>query len=418
MAWTPPAPTSVLLVAALLGGCGSPDPSPPSAAYEERDSAGIRIVASRQPMWSEGDEWRVEPTPMLRLGALDGPDAEQFADIGGAARLSDGRVVVSDAQSGTLRFFGSDGRHLRTVGRLGDGPEEFNGYMSFFVLPNDTILVLDRVNDRVWISPEGQFLRRNSMARDALNHLVDLEASRDGMYALWMADGSMLGASTRHPPFPWKVGDWIRPVTTVHLVTLEGSQAEPVYEFGGSQSQVIDRGGGPDPVGFFPFAVIGQSTSAASGQAYVAADGAKAEVFRFSPTRGPEILRWNQTPTPVTEAAVAAWTEATTDGLDGPSQTRVAQTLAAVETPAVMPVVDEVMAARDGSVWVRGPLEDPTVHGETGVRWRVLGASGHLLGVVELPSGLTPTDIGEDYLVGVRLDGLDVPIVQVHRLVR
>jgi hypothetical protein len=56
--------------------------------------------------------------------------------------------------------------------------------------------------------------------------------------------------------------------------------------------------------------------------------------------------------------------------------------------------------------------------GDRASRWSVFGADGELLGVLEMPPGLEPLDIGPDYVLGLRRDDLGVEYVQLHSLHR
>ena len=53
-----------------------------------------------------------------------------------------------------------------------------------------------------------------------------------------------------------------------------------------------------------------------------------------------------------------------------------------------------------------------------GAQWRVLAEDGLLLAEVRTPPGLFPLDIGDDYVLGVSKDELDVPTVSLHTLIR
>jgi len=52
------------------------------------------------------------------------------------------------------------------------------------------------------------------------------------------------------------------------------------------------------------------------------------------------------------------------------------------------------------------------------VPWLVIDPDGGVLETVDLPEGLRPTDIGEDDVVGVVRDELDIQRVRVYRLTR
>ena len=58
-------------------------------------------------------------------------------------RLSDGSVAVVDRLTGEIRIFDETGRHLRSMGRRGEGPGEFNDAWKLWILPGDTLWVGD-----------------------------------------------------------------------------------------------------------------------------------------------------------------------------------------------------------------------------------------------------------------------------------
>lgn len=111
------------------------------------DSAGVAVVEVNAFMIPEPGGLEVRWSDTVRIGRpgdADGDPAYLFGALAGAARLSDGRVVVADMQASQLRFFGSDGVHQRSVGRRGDGPGEFTGIMGMARLAGDSLFVLDR----------------------------------------------------------------------------------------------------------------------------------------------------------------------------------------------------------------------------------------------------------------------------------
>ena len=101
---------------AALPSCAA-DADSTVAAYTITDSAGIRIVESRSPLWGDRP-LRVQPEPVLRLGKEEeGP--EQFSSIAQGIFLGDGRIAVSERSAGEVRLFDSTGLHLRTLGADG-----------------------------------------------------------------------------------------------------------------------------------------------------------------------------------------------------------------------------------------------------------------------------------------------------------
>jgi hypothetical protein len=131
-----PARLAALAALPLLAACGG---EAGAAAPVVRDSAGVRIVENARPAWGEGEGWRSSPEPLVDVGLAEGDAAYQFGRVAGALRLDDGRIVVADGQANELRWFDAAGRHLKTAGRKGGGPGEFDGLHALLRLPGDSV---------------------------------------------------------------------------------------------------------------------------------------------------------------------------------------------------------------------------------------------------------------------------------------
>jgi hypothetical protein len=88
--------------------------------------------------------------------------------------------------------------------------------------------------------------------------------------------------------------------------------------------------------------------------------------------------------------------------------------LANMQYPDAHPAHGWMLVDRNYHLWV---LETPSDE-EAGRVWSVFDPEGHFLGSVPTPPRLRVTEIGADYVLGVRLDDLDVPQVRLHRLVK
>jgi hypothetical protein len=132
--------TSWFGILLALGSCSDPG-SQDRINVETRDSAGVRIVESYEPLWDAGDAWVVSATPELDLTTSGlGPEHE-FYRVSDLVRLSNGDVVV--AVGNEIRIFSTAGTYSRTVGRAGDGPGEFQRPPLLNLLEADSILAVD-----------------------------------------------------------------------------------------------------------------------------------------------------------------------------------------------------------------------------------------------------------------------------------
>ena len=135
---------AALLLAVALSGCGEPlefadwtIPVPegtPILEYapvglDERDPAAIRLVED------------------LVFGSdINDPDAAAFQPTDVVA-TDDGTVFIADWGLKRIQMFDRDGRHLKTLGKAGQGPGEFSS-LSGMTIAGDLLIVQDRSNGR------------------------------------------------------------------------------------------------------------------------------------------------------------------------------------------------------------------------------------------------------------------------------
>ena len=122
--------------------CTAPPSSGPEFAV--RDSSGVVIAENTGSIDPGSSDWQLAVQPSVVIGTLEGPEEDQLIRVGGAARLSDGRIAVGDTEALHVRVFGPDGRHRITLGGEGEGPGEFQAVHLAGVLPGDTLVVVDR----------------------------------------------------------------------------------------------------------------------------------------------------------------------------------------------------------------------------------------------------------------------------------
>lgn len=121
---------SLVALASFLGACGSAD-------AEDAPGEGA---------WGESQAWRlVEET---RIGSADGEGADVFGWVVDVALDPLGRVWVADGQGNRISVFDSAGTHVRTIGRKGGGPEEFDGISGMDWAADGNLWVLDGGNMR------------------------------------------------------------------------------------------------------------------------------------------------------------------------------------------------------------------------------------------------------------------------------
>jgi len=105
--------------------------------------------------------WSIDPTPLLTIDP-DGP--VEITDIIDIARLSSGDVAVASIGTNDIRIFASSGRYVRTVGRAGRGPGEFEALAQLFS-SRDTLIGIDASGVAQVFAPGGRYVRTEPRPR-------------------------------------------------------------------------------------------------------------------------------------------------------------------------------------------------------------------------------------------------------------
>ena len=130
-----------------LTGCGH-DARPIGTSVEIDTIGDTTIVRTLS-----GSVWAAEArlVPEVSIGELDGPDEYLFGRIGSLAVDNERNVYVFDTQANHVRAFDATGTYLATFGREGEGPGEFSRAETIAVLPDGRLLVRDPGNMRVQV---------------------------------------------------------------------------------------------------------------------------------------------------------------------------------------------------------------------------------------------------------------------------
>jgi hypothetical protein len=100
-------------------------------------------------MWTESDAWQVVED--LRLGTQQEDAPDLFGNVASLAIDAEGRIWVLDDRALEIRIFDRDGRYVRTVGREGGGPGEFESPQAIHQAPDGKMWVPDPRNNRLSI---------------------------------------------------------------------------------------------------------------------------------------------------------------------------------------------------------------------------------------------------------------------------
>lgn len=387
----------------ILAACGGGQEGGGAEAFA-RDSAGIRVVESFGGGWAPGEGWTVASEPTVEIGGVGRGEADELYRAWSAVRQSDGTVVVANGGTGELRFYDA-GRHVRSVGRAGQGPGEFEDLQRVWLLPGDSLLAYDFFPARLSVfSPAGEFVR-SIHVRDPGGRQVIVRGP--------LHDGSLLVASA---PI------WGAPETEPGVVR----DSVPYYRTDPSGAVV-------DTLGWFPsgetfrFATEDGWRLTGVPFARVPVVAVTDDGFHFGPAHDYEIrtydaagrleriVRLPEQRRAVTGADVERFR---TDRLERaeregtrPSMERL---LSQLPYPDRLPPYDALHVDAAGHLWVADYRADPAAP----QIWRVFSPAGSLLGAVELPPRFEPLQIGDDFILGRWTDALDIERIRLYPLER
>lgn len=378
-----------------------------------RDSAGVRIVQNSAPAWGEGEAWSLSQEPVLEIGVLEGEVPYMFSGIRGVRRLADGSIALLDGGSFEIRIFNADGRHVRSMGRQGEGPGEFQ-FPAGLETIGDSIVVWDaRTRRGSMYSVDGELVRTFGLddSRDEIR-FPDLR----GVFP----DGDLLAAAS--PPIDGRVRTGPRWSTDL-LVRYSPDGLAPTV-LGEVETVQCDPARDGE-CAFLAYGALGGFLLQGDRIHVSRPDRNEVRVFDGD---GELVSRFHgaAAPQPVTEAMKDEFRAAVVAGGDPSRAAERREYVSRASFADVVPAFLDFRVATDGHVWVREyrvedapfgyfpafpPRDDP-------YRWTVYAPDGILLGDIEIPMDFEIGEIGPDHVLGVHRDELDVQRVRMYELVK
>jgi hypothetical protein len=338
------------LLALVLPGCGD---APAEGALDPDEIPRLEIVEE------------------LRLGVVEGSEAEVFGRVGLAAATEEGELWIFDGLPPRILRFSRDGRPLGTVGRAGEGPGEFSGVRGMLAARGGGVVVLDEGVGRVtWFDGNGVVTRSGLVPEGAARGPIQLDDG--GSVYLRAPDYSDpdLGPGPASRPFVWL-------------------RLDDAFE-------VVERIPAPADDAEFTAGIIFPTTYGvvAPGMTRTLHVLDRQGQVLWARTRAYRILRGSAgSATPDTFAVVAARPVKKTPGEQEELEDRI-RTSSAGSNAALSPekpLVHALSVDQDGRLWVQLRAEAerfPDLPGfqwqERGV-WDVWSPEGQALGRIELP---------------------------------
>lgn len=145
----------------LLAACGAGDSGAIWGGTTETVNGRTTVHNPAVGLWGAGKQGQLVED--LRIGAMEGTGPDVWGTITAFAVSSAGHIAVLDGQAQEVRVFDSEGRFLRTIGRKGEGPGEFEGAVAVHFDRDDRIWVVDARNARYEVFDEtGTHVRSTS----------------------------------------------------------------------------------------------------------------------------------------------------------------------------------------------------------------------------------------------------------------
>ncbi len=393
----------IAVLAALITMLGSVVGGSAASAQEiEIDTTGVRIVSfdplRSDAMCSLGEE------PTFYVGDDEGSEELWFSRVLGLARLSDGSVAVADDASSEVRIFDADGIHIRSMGREGEGPGEFDHLWFMWRLPGDTLWVGDY---RPWryhlYAVTGEHIRTVTM-----DPFYENRSRAGGVLANGISINVRLEQARRRDfrtPDMWHVeahGPDGKLLGT--LMTLPGRT------FGRGSSGIFES----------PWFDASSSIDV-RGRTVATTNGVDPEVRVLDDElRLRLIIRWDAPGREVTAAHIRSAREAARRrAREAGEVSPLERGLLNSDRPAAetFPAVSSVIAGVDGTVWVWRYPRPGGLPGQS--RVMAFGADGDFVCyLTHNKNNYTIYEYGADYVLGVQTDELGVPHVAMFDLLR
>lgn len=365
-----------------------------------RDSSGVSISESMQPVWKPGEEWKVDSVPLVDLGASGAGPEYEFFRIRNASRLPNGQIAVANYGTEEVRLYDPHGKFLWAVGRSGEGPGEFQRLTSVRPYRGDTLVAFDYWARRLTLVASSGEVGRVTTLLNLNGSLNDLYPFPDGRFLLQTSAITEMATAQGRMRVP----------APLLLLGADGVVVDTIAVVLGFETYVFDQGDARPPLPHQVYVAVRDSlTYVGEGETF------EFRVFSTDGTLG-QIVRLPEYDLRVADAVRDSLRAVMLDQ-DLPPQLRPTMEAMANSIPTRQPAYSGLSVDPVGCVWVQEftlNAADP----QRPRRWLVFDPSGSWMGVVELPPSFDLFEVGEDYVLGRYRDDLDVETIQLLRLLR
>lgn len=402
--------TRVLIVVLFAAACADPGSS---------DSTGDEFAPNRipEPVSPEQQRSLVEE---LRIGsALDGDEGEQLSQVIGVEIGPAGEIYSLSGRDNEVRVFSAAGDFLRSWGRRGEGPGDFQRPHDLAVA-RDTVAITD--GDRVhFFDLAGNFLnavwpggQTGRYSLDTIHYSVDTIHSTD---LGWVVGLGLREVATgrREATVPQEVRS---------LDPASGALGEAIITYEREPDGVQLSSGASITPAFARFVDHGVDRV---GNVYLS-DGMDYEVSVYNPEGELRRTIWMEVePVPVTDDMLEEVRRAAVERCRLPARRRLCERPGGyLDTglPAVLananrqvPAFSRFLVAPDGHLLIRRVdlVWDQAGEADPGP-YDLVSPDGRFLGRVEIPADFRPLILRDGRVFGTVPDELGVPYIVKYRL--
>ena len=387
------------------------------------DSAGVKIVMhGSENVGSWPEHGHLSAQPRLQIGSL-GDEVTGLYRVTDVARLPDDGIAIANSGTGEIKLFGSSGRFLHSLGGLGGGPGEFGRLESIGVTPDGHIRAYDGQAGRVSTFDPGRRALVESMTLTVSPDLYSLAGMRRATVIGWLRDGTLVAYydTLEGEAIPdrdgWTHRQWM---SNIHFFDRgESSEILATVSGGHTWTMVNRTGEGSVRMQGVSNPFLPTFHTATEGE-IVAFGNTERFDIRMLDSGGSvvRIVRREEGRRPVSEGQRERWVSGRLSEIDNDGTERSRRQRALFDDipfPDSLPAFEALSLQEGGRLWVRETgLDGPAA---AMARWSAFDSGGQPLGVVEMPAGFQPFEIGTDYVLGLWKDALGVEYVQLYDLV-
>lgn len=333
-------------------------------------------------------------------------DTLLFEYVSGLTMTPAGDLIVASDQRSALLFFDARGRFMRSVGRRGRGPSEFNGISRAWRF-GDSLAVVDLRDIPQVFTLAGTYVR--SAPKLPSGRLHGFLGNGDAVVGTLDLDAITPGG--------WK---------TAHerLLRIRGASSTPLGTF---PSQEVSRSKGGELKGRV-FGPRNRVAVFADGFCAGFAGGTSIRCFDATGTARASMALSGLLPVPVSDVDREAYFNDSYVANQGMPRDRLDAMVNAMRSETdfanTMGSFGALIASRDGLLWVGPPSNEdwrptaPNPLPDRPTRWRIYSRAGVWIANVTLPARFRLFEAGANYVAGVTGDDDGQEVIVVYEVRR